>query len=189
VWDPEPGAGGAKWQLVGKDRWQACRLEDHQATGRIRYAIAVGVNSSSASVGVSDGVHIEVAAHHEGTAWLAPWLAERKSAVGEVWLAPSGPAGAIVEDLELLGIPFHKATLQDQAAGLAALIEDVNDGKARHIGQDPLDKAVEGAATRQVTDVEVLSRAASSTDSAPLEAVMLARLAALVDAPKPVFAH
>lgn len=175
IWD---GSAAALWLLVAEDEWSLCKIEDHQPSDNLRWAVAVGTASRSAAVGVSDGIHIEVAAYAAGTSWLAEWFRARPH-ITEVTIASTGPANSVTEDLDAAGVTYNKVALQDQAGGLAALVEDVKERRAVHIGQEPLDEAVAGAVTRKVEDVQVLSRSKSLADSAPLEAVMLARRSAL----------
>lgn len=167
------------WHVVAQRDWTACLDPDHQPGDGLAWAIDVAADSAFASVGVSDGVHVELAAYEKGTAWLAPWLAKRRDKVPEVFLIGGmAPVAGVVEDLEREGVPYRTVTAQEQGAATTALLEDVATGVTRHIGQAPLTEAVRGAVTRLVKDVQLFAWGKSTTDVSPLVAVTLARWAA-----------
>ena len=64
---------------------------------------------------------------------------------------------------------------REYAQACGALADDVRNGRWRHLGQAPLDAAVEGARTRPLADAWAWSWKLSAADIAPLEAVTLAR--------------
>jgi hypothetical protein len=65
--------------------------------------------------------------------------------------------------------------MREYAQACGALADDVRNGRWRHLGQQPLDEAVEGARTRPLADAWAWSWQHSLADIAPLEAVTLAR--------------
>src|SRR2546430_75248 len=64
---------------------------------------------------------------------------------------------------------------REYAQACGALAQDVANGRWRHLGQQPLDDAVEGARTRPLADAWAWSWKYSVADISPLEAVTLAR--------------
>lgn len=79
---------------------------------------------------------------------------------------------------------------REYAQACGALAADVSDGRWRHLGQEPLDKAVAGARTRPLADAWAWSWRGARADTGPVEAVTLARHGFMthgVAAPAPFF--
>jgi hypothetical protein len=64
---------------------------------------------------------------------------------------------------------------REYAQACGALTQDVANDLWRHLGQEPLDDAVDGARTRPLADAKAWSWKDSAADISPLEAVTLAR--------------
>jgi hypothetical protein len=127
----------------------------------------------------------------QGTSGLVDRLAE----LAAKWdpcvlvLNPAGAAGAFVKELLERGfavvppgkdLPPGKRRLQltgarEYAQACGALVQDVSNGRWRHLGQGPLDKAVVGARTRTLADAWAWSWRGAKADISPVEAVTLAR--------------
>jgi hypothetical protein len=97
---------------------------------------------------------------------------------------PSGAAGAFEKELIEHGFATKpepgKRLLQvtgarEYAQACGALAEDVKNDRWRHLGQKPLDDAVEDAPTRLLADAWAWSWKGLAADISPLEAVTLAR--------------
>lgn len=187
-----PGSGSS---AVPEDRWiDACREPGHKASGPLVYALDVSPGAQSASIGVSDGEHIEIVAHAPGTAWVIDACEKRRDTLGELLIDPAGPAGELIVPLEAAGVKIRQLTTREAVQACGSFLTAVTDGKAfvpDHPYKDMLDRAVRGAAQRPVLDGGWLwSRKRSSVDISPLYAVTFARWAAglAVAAPKPSFA-
>lgn len=172
--------GSKGWQVITEPAWAACLDTGPQPwapLGPLAWALDVAPDSKTAAIACSDGVHGEITDHRPGTSWVAARLADLRQRHGfvEVALDDKGPAGSLITDLEAAGVPWRKVTLAEHAQACGALLEDINDGVFRHIGQPVLTDAARDAARRTVTDVWLWTRTKSSGDISPLVAVGLAR--------------
>jgi hypothetical protein len=64
---------------------------------------------------------------------------------------------------------------REYAQACGALADDIAAGEFRHIGQEPLDTAVDGVRTRPLAEAWAWSRPKSAATISPLVAVTLAR--------------
>jgi len=189
--DPAEGFSPLDAALWGR------RADPHsQVSGRVALGFSVRPDLSAAAVAVggrrADGLgHGEITDHRPGTAWLVGRLAE----LAERWdpcvtvLNASGQAAAVLKALNERGfeavtaggdVPPGRRRLwvlgaREHAQACGALVKDVIDGGWRHLGQAPLDAAVEGVRTRPLEDAYAWSHKNSAADICPLEAVTVAR--------------
>lgn len=181
VWDPEPGVSAG---VIPAEDWSACSDPEHAQSGSLVYALDVSPEGRSCSVAASDGTHLEVVKHQEGTAWVVPTLVAKADVFGEIVLDPAGPAGVLVAPLEAAGVKVRQVKTREAIQACGQFLTAVEDGTVRHLGQPMLDAAVANADRREVGDGGWLwSRLRSSVDISPLVAVTLARWAALATAP------
>lgn len=167
------------FSVVSAERWAACCELGHEPTGQLAYAVDVSPDGASASVAVSDGAHIEIVKHGDGTAWVVPACVAKRNAFDELVIDPAGPGGALIAPLEAEGITVRKVLIRDHQAACGAFLSAVTDGTVRHLSQPELNAAVANADRREVGDGGWLwSRKRSSVDISPLVAVTLARWAA-----------
>lgn len=189
VWwdDPEDGAG----DKVPATSWRDAVDVESQIVGVPAFAVEVqpgGGRSAVCAAGRTAGglmTHVEVLRADRGTGWVAPYLevAARRAGVGEVCLDPTSAAGALVPDIEGVGLGVRKLSSRDVAAGCVGFAADVVDGRLRHLDQQELNGALAGACTRDVGDgLWVWSRISSLVDISPLYGVTLARWALLTEA-------
>ena len=73
---------------------------------------------------------------------------------------------------------------QEHAQACSRLVDTINEGNLRHIGQAELSGAIRAAATRPLGDAWAWSRKHSSANISPLVSVTLALSAAMTAAPK-----
>lgn len=175
----------AGWMVVPQVPWQTCERIGHTPTGPLRYALDVDVNAQGeewCSIGVSDGTHIELVTPLDagpGTDWVVDAVAAKKAVVAELVLDPSGAAGKLIDPLEKAGITVRKVTPAEFVQASQQFVDSVVAEGLRHIDQPRLNRAVAGAARRDVGDgAWRFSRKLSPADISPLVAVMLARWAA-----------
>jgi hypothetical protein len=195
-----PDRSGSRAGLVAR-RWASCTDPGSQISGQVAIGFAVAPDESpwagrwSVAVGGrrADGLgHGELTEPpHEGTAGLVARVCELAEAHDPCVLVmnPAGAAGAFEKELLECGFavagpgkdpPAGKRRLQvvgarEYAQACGALAADVADDRWRHLGQDPLDRAVAGSRTRGLADAWAWSWHGAAADSTPLEAVTLAR--------------
>jgi hypothetical protein len=175
--------------------WAGCLDEESRRTGPVALAVDITPDRSVSSIAVAgrraDGlVHGEVAEHRAGTGWVIDRLVEMFQTIQPMPVAlvidPAGPAGSLEKKLLERGFTLDKEVLPGQwrlhfvgsreyAQACGALADDIANSEFRHIGQAPLDTAVEGVATRPLAEAWAWSRGKSGATIAPLVAVTLAR--------------
>ena len=177
VWDPEPSKDDLRfWQVITEEAWRSRLRGDASPKGKLAWAVDASPDGRSAAIACSDGRTVEVVDHRDGLSWVPVRLAELRQRHGwdEVALDATGPAGALIPELE---VPYRKVSLQEHAQACGGLLEAVTGVSPDliHRGQPPLDDAVKYADRRHVTDVWLWTRSKSSGDISPLVAVGLAR--------------
>lgn len=180
VWDPEPGSG-AGWLVVGDAPWRSCADPSHQATGRLNYALDVDTDAAKVewcSIAASDGSHVEIVNPPEtgsGLDWVVPLCVARRDRFTEIAIDPAGPAGRLIPALEAAGVSVRPVKPAEFVQACGQVVDKINVGLLRHIDQPVLNKAVAGAARRDVGDgAWRLSRSRSAVDISAFVAVALA---------------
>ncbi len=191
-----PDLSGAKSGRADLGGWGGCADPASQVADPVALAFAVAPDASSASIAIggrrADGRgHGELTDYRAGTAGLVGRvleLADRHDPCVLV-MNPAGAAGAFEKELIERGFaavmpgkdpPPGKRRLQvtsmrEYAQACGALTDDVRNDQWRHLGQQPLDDAVDGVRTRPLADAWAWSWKDSPADISPLEAVTLAR--------------
>ena len=135
-----------------------------------------------------DGLwHVEVVDDKGGTAWMPKRLAELAKSHKPVAVVCDGygPAASLVEKLtQDHHIEVTMLSAQEHAQACSRLVDTINEGNLRHIGQAELSGAIRAAATRPLGDAWAWSRKHSSANISPLVSVTLALSAAMTAAPK-----
>lgn len=180
--DPIEGDSG-----IPAEKWAACIHPEVELANPVTLALDVAPNQASAAIAACGGA-LEVLDHRPGTSWVVAELKRLKERHGAkvVGLDPTGPAGALEQDLVNAGFVVRSSREADdgdlylltgaesvQACG--ALYADIIEGNARVRDQPILNEAVGGAARRKSGDAWKWSRIDSTTDITPLVAVTVAR--------------
>lgn len=169
--------------VIPADVWAA--LADAQSAALDPVAFAVEVNGARtvAAIGAAglreDGRHhVEVIEHREGTGWVV----DRVAALVEKWqpcavvVDETGAAGSLIDPLRQAGVDVLIPTARDVAAAAGRFFDacQPETSSIRHRGQDALDAAVAGAATRPLGDAWTWDRRTRGSDITSLVAVTLA---------------
>jgi hypothetical protein len=171
-------------ELFDRDEWAAIR--DPRSTIAEAPVLAVDVSpdrssSSIASAGArGDGkLHVELVDRRRGTGWVADRLGElvRRHGVTEVLVDGRSQAASLTPDIEdKIGFEVTETTTAEYAQACGNFFDAVPQKTMRHLGQEELDGAVQGAATRPLGDgAWAWSRKKSTVDITPLVACTLAR--------------
>ncbi len=184
-----PSAEDSGHGVFGPGLWQACCDPSSQIGGTPTVALDVSLGMTFASFGAAgtrgDGLlHIELIQRAPGTGWVVAKAKEYAEKYGPVLIDPRGPAGGLMKDLTEAQVPLEEVPDGDLARGCSHIQEKVQTGTLRHIGQAPLDAAVNGAAIKPSGDSWRWSRSSSAVDISPLVAVTLAASKAAQGAPK-----
>lgn len=176
-WDEPAGAGAG----IDLDLWAKRADRDAILTEPVALAVDVAPFHKSASI-VACGGALHVAKHDYGTAWVIPALSELTKAhdVSAVGLDPTGPAGALIVDLERAGFTIRS---KQNPRGLIVMVDGremsqacesflagVTQGGVVHRNEKALNDAVAGAVRRQSGDSWKWSRRDSDVDISPLVA-------------------
>ncbi len=200
IWPPYPSDTA---DVIDFAVWKGLLDADSQLGDDFAYAIDITPDRRWGAIGAygprSDGLgHVEVIEHREGTDWIVPRLAQLVARWNPVAVAldVKGPAGSLLLELKDAGITLPAKetdgkiaeprrgdlfipTANEYAGSCGALVDAIEQGKLRHLGQIPLNAAVGGVAPRPLGDSYAWGRKKSSANIAPLVAVTLARLAYL----------
>lgn len=203
-WHDEPGTSDPLLAAM-RAAWPGRKDAESSVTGTVALGLDVTPDGANASVAVyglrEDGTgHGELIAPdpdrgERGTGWVVDRLVE----LAQKWrpcalvVDPAGPAGRLVKRLQALTVEEHGVAFvsdreprddeirlvliggREYAQACGALADDVVNGAFTHIGQAPMDDALEGAATRSLADAWAWSRKNSSVNISPLVALTLAR--------------
>lgn len=174
-------------RVIPADAWAARRNPDATPGTSVVFGLDVAPDRSTGAVGVSDGRYVEVVDSHEGTAWIAERVAHlcRKHDAA-VAIDQRGAAASFIPILEADGVTVVKLSTADAVQACGTFFDAATEGDLVHIGDPPLDAAVEGADRRPVGEAWVWSRKTSSASIVPLNAVTFARFAAAQSSPSEV---
>jgi hypothetical protein len=172
--------------VIDLDRWAELADPDGAIQGAGVFALDVSPDRAWASIGVAgkraDGSYqVEVAEHKRGTAWVVPWLEQRRA---KVVFDGRGPAGSMEPALVAAGIEVEPVTTGEHCRACGIFYDAVAEGTVRHLNDTLLSAALAAAQRRQVGDSWLWSRAATGADISPLVAVTLALAAAVGETPK-----
>lgn len=182
-------------RLVPADAWAGCLNPSSEIVGEMFLTAdaapgAGSGRSTSIAVGgwnLQGKSHAEVIDSAPGLSWVAKRIGDltRKwRRIQKLYLDPTGPIGSIVPDIEresAVGIEYIDA--RTMAAACGRHLDDILSGDFVHIGQDVLDRAVDGAAKRTLLDSWAWARRNSASDISPLVAVTEAHWATVTNPP------
>lgn len=199
-WWDDPAEGTSP---ISDARWAGCKDPKSKPQDPVAVAFEVAMDRSSSSIGIAgyreDGlIHGELVEHLPGTLGLLKRVVEiaDENETCVVVLDPTSPAGAFEQDLKNLGWSVKPAegsgerqlllvSAREYAQGCGGLADEIEADEFRHLGQKPLDDAVEGVRTRDLSDAWAWARKDSTADITPLIAVTNARIGLLKYGKKP----
>jgi phage terminase large subunit-like protein len=169
-------------RVVDPARWAGSGAGSGELVGVPAVALDVPLDRSRAWIGVGvaradDRVQVELLDSEPGVTWVVPRLAALcREHSTRVTLDGSGPAAALVPDLEDAGVPVELLSRADVVNACGAFIDAVNEGSLAHLHDPVLDAAVSAARLRP--GESVIWTRKGGVDISPLYAVTLARWAA-----------
>lgn len=161
------------------DAWMDCLDSRSQMSSTLTWVIDVSPERSWSAISVAaqreDGrIHIETVEKREGTGWVAERMAQLVSAHGGSVYYDHVTTGALAPDLRDHGVDAEPIAAQDVKVSAPALYDAVMNDRVVHIGQDELDDALRGAATRKFGDGWAWARGPSMDDITALVSATLA---------------
>lgn len=185
-WD-DPVTGGSG---ISSAMWAACADPSSVIVDAPVLAVDVSPSrwSAIAIAGHTDEgmAHVEVPEFRSGTDWVVERVAEILASWGipGVHLDPTGPAGALLPDLQARGVEVYLTGARDMAQACGLFFNAVSDGNLRHLDDPNLNAALEVAQRRPLGDAWAWARRRSVGDIAPLVAATLAVRAAQLPPPE-----
>lgn len=176
IWDEARGADSA----LDFEAWTALHDSMSRAVDPVCFGVDVSPDGAGSIAVTSErpdgGVHVEVVEHRPGTQWLPERLLElrRRWSPRSIVLDAGAPAGALLPELDRLGVPVAKVAGREVAQAAVAFASLVAEGRLRHLDQPDLNAAVAAAKRRTVGDLWAFGRRGSFVDISPLVAAALA---------------
>ena len=187
-WWDDPIGGDSP---IPPEKWAACRDEESEIATAVALAVDIAPDRSRAAIAAAGRTaaglsHGEVIDERPGTGWVVDRLVK----LAEDWkpcalvLDPAGPAGSLEKALIERGFStdpkgeqwrLHMMGTREYAQACGAFTDDIVNDRFRHLGQEQLDRAVEGVRIRPLADAWAWSRGKSGEGISPLVAVTLAR--------------
>lgn len=161
-------------RVIPATLWAAACDPNIEAIGSV-FAFDVNPERSSAGiVAVGEGPIVEVVDYRPGVGWLVERLVELRDRYNARFVFDrNGPAGAFAEELEAQEVPLLEMKPQDVVRATGAFYDAVIEGRFRVRSNSDLDRAVAGAAKRDVGDAWTWARKNSSVDISLLVAATL----------------
>lgn len=183
VWDKVSGGG-----LISPDEWAALTDTHSTAEDPVSFGLYVG-RTGTAAIGVAgyraDGkIHIGVIPAVSGSAETSlpgtRWIAPRLQELNDKWrpcavvVDEKSEAGALIEDIQALGVNVEKTTATTMANACVRFLAAVNEGELRHRGAVDLQASVCAGKARDLLDSWAWDRKDRASDITQLVAVTLA---------------
>lgn len=189
LWPTRRLRGGA----IDKKRWNDLLDEASRRSGDIAIGVDIAPERDWAAIGLyglrEDGLgHVQLADFRSGVDWVVPRLAQLALELDPIGIGMgNGTYKSLKSALDAVGLvrPEDPAeprrgnvlvvTGSDRAAACGQFLDDVRRSGLRHIGQEPLDEAVEGAKARLLNDSIAWTRKDVDVEITPLTSVTDAR--------------
>jgi hypothetical protein len=178
-----PEDARSEW-IIAPETWFSLADRESRIVGEKRFAVDMPWSRERTVIAVAgvreDGRdHVEIVDARPGNSWAVPRLvelADRWAPDVPVALDPSGPAGALLPDLQAAGLEVLRVGGRDLAAACGTFSDRAVAGRLRHLGQSELATALDGARRRPYADAGayVWDRRDPSVDISPLVAATVA---------------
>lgn len=197
LWPKQLIGGGA----IDMDVWNGLLDGESKRAGDIALAVDIAPDRHYAAIAVyglrEDGFgHAQLVAYKPGTDWLLEEILRWHRALDPVGLVMGrGTAASLEVELKKEGIhrakdrpeddftdkdapkrgELHVMNAVQMSGAVGNLLDEVRQGKLRHLGQRELDASVEGSKTKKNGDMLVWALNDFGADTSPLVAVTAAR--------------
>lgn len=170
--------------VIAPEKWAACLDTNSQVGPRCIFALDVKPNREMSTIAVAsvreDGkVHIEIVERDHGTAWVAGRMAElvAKHPGSRLVVDAGSAAGSLQPELKRARVPLVLVGMREYAQSCGIFFDAVMSGDVRHIGQEPLDEAVDAGRSKPMGEsLWKWQRKTLISDISPLVACSLAYL-------------
>lgn len=191
LWPRKREGGGA----FDQKKWAAMLDEASSRSGDVAIAVDIEPDRDYAAIGLA-GVRADELEHWQmldfraGVDWIIDRVVEHRDVLRPVAIAMgSGTFKSLETALKAVGITQPKDPKKpargdlmvldylEMSAATGQALDMVNERKARHIGQEPLNDAVRDTKVRRTTDSIVFSRRDKESRTSPIVTVAQARYA------------
>lgn len=177
VFDPDADEDG----MISEAQWVALKDSESTIATAKAWALAVAPDRKWATFGVAGRradnlLHVEWLERRAGTSWVVDTgVALFQSSKLPLRIHKSGPEGSFISEFRERGVEVVEVSSAEAAQATGRIIDAVNGGTLRHIGQPSLEVAVRNAVLRLSTDGAALwSQLKSSGDISALCAATIA---------------
>jgi len=170
-------------RVIPAAAWEAICSDTARPADPLVFALDVNPDRSAGAIVAASGGDLPVAEllrYDTGTSWMVDAAVQ----LDRLWHSPvwaidaTGPAGALVGDLERAGIKVHPVTAREMIDACGQFYDAVMNHRLRIRRHARLDEAAAGAAKRSVGDAWAWTRKNAAADVCPLMAATLALWAA-----------
>ena len=168
-----------KPRIVGEEKWAACADAQSQCGDPVHFAVDVSPSRDMAAVSAAgrraDGcTHIEVVRHDHGTGWVVDEIQRLlgRHTGSTISVDTVGSAASLLPELDRRHVPVRLLTTSDVARSMGLLLDQITQGRLRHIDQLELNTALGSADKRQIGDKWAWAR--RDADITPLVSATLA---------------
>jgi hypothetical protein len=166
--------------IIDLDKWNELADPESLLLDPVYLAFDVSPNRSSASISAAgirgdELMHVETIDHKRGVEWVVPRLKAlvQSHEVAEIVCDGYSPAGALIHELEELGVAVTALNATDYGRACGALFDLVEKEGLRHLGTPELRTAIKGAKERPLGEAWAWARKKSSCDITPLVSATL----------------
>lgn len=173
-WDVDGGDGPPP--AINLNVWRLRERRDAEAPERAAVFVDVSPSGDTATIAAagagSDGRTLVITRTAPGTAWLIPALKALSEHDGVEALAlwPQSKAGALIPTLVKHEIEHDTLTTSQMGQACTLIQNKIRDDELEHVGQTPLDAAVQNATTRWSGEAELWNRRDLAVDISPIVA-------------------
>lgn len=182
-----PAEGGG---VISAEQWASLADVDSEPLDPVSFSVYVNRMQTQAAIGVAgyraDGkIHVGVvpASSDDPSRYYLPgmaWIPARVKELVDKWkpcatvIDEKSAAGALIEDIGVLGVEVEKATAVKLASACSRFLSAVNEDELRHRGDPALAASVCAGKKRELLDSWAWDRKDTSSDITQLVAVTLA---------------
>lgn len=170
--------------IVPPENWMRVCNAAAKPKGKLRFALDVADDRSSAAISAYGGDVVELVDHRPGTGWVVERANELLRKHGGVMaLDYGGPAGVLADGIDRT----HDMTSREVVQACGAMYDAIMQNRVTFRTDPALDAAVEGAVKKSIGDNWVWSRKASLADVTPIMSATLAARGLVEPEPFAVF--
>lgn len=167
----------SRGDVIDPDVWRDRADPQSRPGDALVFALDVSPGGKTAAIASSgrredERLHVKIVDYRPGPGWVVDRIVELRDRWNprKILMDPSGPAGALLADLQRVGVEVEFVTGREMAQACGALVNDLTEDRIRHCDQDALNDAVAQATSRRSADAWAWDRKDTTADICPLVA-------------------